>query len=279
MATTATTMVGGAASDKGFVLPLYSKCLLSRRVTVNFAAIGNGQSVKGILLRHIRDQVENKCTIEGFVHPNTCNLISFSGGTTSGSNVRFDVVFECDVCSPSEGSMISCIAKNITHAGIRAMIDSNVTPVVIYVARDHHFKDEYFESIVAGDTIRVKVIGQRFELNDKHVSIIGELVKPESGAVAIPAKRQHQQQQYRATAASAAAAAAASVSTTADSKASAIEARNADIELLKMIRKNPNASDADIKLADDIEEEHSDFLLEEEVRKNPNYMKNAPEID
>ena len=275
-------MVGGA-SDKGFVLPLYSKCLLSRRVTVNFAAIGNGQSVKNILLRHIRDQVENKCTIEGFVHPNTCNLISFSGGTTSGSNIRFDVVFECDVCSPSEGSMISCIAKNITHAGIRAMIDSNVTPVVIYVARDHHFKDEYFESIVVGDTIRVKVIGQRFELNDKHVSIIGELVKPDSGAVAIPAKRQHQHQhqhqhqQHRASAASA----AASVSTTPDSKeSSAIEARNADIELIRMIRKNPNASHADISLADQLELEHSEFLFDGKVRKNPpNDMKNIPEID
>lgn len=147
---------------------------------MNFAAIGNGRSVKDILLHHIRDQVENKCTIEGFVHPNTCSIISFSGGTTSGSNVRFDVVFECEVCSPCEGSMISCVAKNVTHAGIRATIDSNVTPVVIYVARDHHFKDEYFESIDVGNAIRVKVIGQRFELNDKHVSIIGELVKPEA---------------------------------------------------------------------------------------------------
>ena len=272
MATMATM---ATISDKGFVLALYSKCLLSRRVTVNFTAIGNGHSVKDILLRHIRDQVENKCTIEGFVHPNTCKLITLSGGTTSGSNVRFDVVFECDVCSPSEGSMISCIAKNVTHAGIRAMVDSNVTPVVIYIARDHHFKDEYFESIETGDTIRVKVIGQRFELNDKHVSIIGELVKPEStvsgvSIAAIPAKKHHQQ--HRATTTAVTAAAAATAATAAAAPVKVNDARSADLELAKRIRKNPKASAADIELADDIE-------LEEEIRKNPDYLKTFPDID
>ena len=169
------------SGDNRFIIPLYARCLLTRRITLNFVSLIGKAEIKEILLQHIREQVENKCTIEGFVHPNTCKITSYSSGTVSGANVRFDVVFECDVCSPSEGSMITCIAKNVTRAGIRAMIDSNVTPVVVYVARDHHFKDEYFESIEVGNVIRVKVIGQRFELNDKHVSIIGELVKPEPG--------------------------------------------------------------------------------------------------
>ena len=166
--------------------------------------------------------------------------------------------------------MITCIAKNVTRAGIRAMIDSNVTPVVIYVARDHHFKDEYFESVEVGNILRVKVIGQRFELNDKHISIIGELVKPETVAIIPPAKKQQQQQQQqqhnRAT-------------TKASSIASSIEARNADIELIEMVRKNPKASDADISLANELELEHSDFLLKEKIRKDPNYLKKLPTID
>jgi DNA-directed RNA polymerase subunit E'/Rpb7 len=157
---------------------LYSKCLLSRRVTVPFVSLGNGSTVKTILLRHIQEQVENKCTIEGFVHPDTCSLISFSGGTVAGSNVKFDVSFECDVCSPAEGAIIACVVKNVTHAGIRAVIGLKVTPVVVYISRDHHFKDDYFETIQPDAKIMVRVIGQRFELNDKHVSIIGELVKP-----------------------------------------------------------------------------------------------------
>ena len=34
-----------------------------------------------------------------------------------------------------------------------------------------------FNEVKDGDKINVKVIGQRFELNDKYISIIGELVK------------------------------------------------------------------------------------------------------
>ena len=151
--------------------------------------LGRGDAVKDILLRHVKEQIENKCTIEGFVHPNTCKMITFSGGTVSGSNVKFDVAFECDVCSPAEGATISCIVKNVTHAGIRAVIDAKVTPVVIYVPRDHHYSDDYFDSIKTDDKIMVRVIGQRFELHDKHVSIIGELIKPDTALAGTTLKK------------------------------------------------------------------------------------------
>jgi hypothetical protein len=37
---------------------------------------------------------------------------------------------------------------------------------------------DYFADVKEGDKITVRVIGQRFELNDKFVSVIGELIKP-----------------------------------------------------------------------------------------------------
>lgn len=179
------TNIGQATSSA--TSSLYSKCILSRRVTLPFMTLGRGDTVKDILLRHVQEQIENKCTIEGFVHPNTCRIVAFSGGIVSGSNVKFDVAFECDVCSPAEGTTISCVVKNVTHAGIRAVIDAKVTPVVIYVSRDHHYSDDYFDSIKPDDKIMVRVIGQRFELHDKHVSIIGELIKPGADTTAASA--------------------------------------------------------------------------------------------
>ena len=73
---------------------------------------------------------------------------------------------------------IKCYAKNITQAGIRAFtnLDEKNSPVIIYVSRDNNSTNEYFNSIKEKDTIRIRVIGQRFELNDKQVSIIGELL-------------------------------------------------------------------------------------------------------
>jgi hypothetical protein len=73
---------------------------------------------------------------------------------------------------------ICCYAKNITQAGIRAFtsLDEKKSPVIIYVSRDHHSSNSQFNSVNEKDFICIRVIGQRFELNDKQVSVIGELV-------------------------------------------------------------------------------------------------------
>jgi len=94
--------------------------------------------------------------------------------------IEFDVAFECLVCCPVEGMKIKCVIKNKTQAGIRAVINEDVSPVVIYITRDHHYNNKYFSTVEEGDEITAKVIGQRYELNDEQVSIIGEIVEPKS---------------------------------------------------------------------------------------------------
>jgi hypothetical protein len=71
---------------------------------------------------------------------------------------------------------ISCAVKNITNAGILARVDEDIySPVNIFIARDHHYNIPYFSELKVGDIIMVRVIGQRFELNDTFVSVIAEL--------------------------------------------------------------------------------------------------------
>jgi hypothetical protein len=47
---------------------------------------------------------------------------------------------------------------------------------VIFIARDHHFENELFSKINENDIINVRVLGQRYELNNKFISVIAELV-------------------------------------------------------------------------------------------------------
>jgi hypothetical protein len=72
---------------------------------------------------------------------------------------------------------MNCIAKTVTQAGIRAHALSEPSPVVIYISREMHTNANHLsmDTIKPGDMIQVRVVGRRFELNDKHVSIIGEL--------------------------------------------------------------------------------------------------------
>jgi hypothetical protein len=74
--------------------------------------------------------------------------------------------------------LISCVAKNITKAGIRGESSTETpSPIVVFVAKDHNYDNPLFADIKEGDEFTTRVIGQRFELNDKYISIIGELVK------------------------------------------------------------------------------------------------------
>ena len=137
-----------------------------------------GKNLDDIIEEYIHNNFEGKCVVEGYVKPNSVKIIRYSSGLIErGNNIIFEVVFECDICFPVEGMLVSCIVKNIVKAGIRAESSNEMpSPIIVFVAKDHHFTNQQFNEIQVNDTITVRVIGQRFELNDKYISIIGELV-------------------------------------------------------------------------------------------------------
>lgn len=156
---------------------IYSRCLLTRKVVLPIKNIG--KNLEDVIEEYIHNNFEGKCVVEGYIKPNSIKIIRYSSGMIErGSNIVFEIVFECDICFPVEGMLVSCTVKNIVKAGIRAESSSETpSPIVVFVAKDHHFNNQHFNEIQVGDIITVRVIGQRFELNDKYISIIGELVK------------------------------------------------------------------------------------------------------
>jgi DNA-directed RNA polymerase subunit E'/Rpb7 len=157
---------------------IYSRGLINRNIVLPITSIG--KNISENIEENIKNNFEGKCIVEGFIKPKSSRIISYSSGLiTRGCYISFEVIFECEICFPVEGMNISCIAKNITKAGIKAESETDIpSPVIVFIARDHHFSMDYFSDIKEGDKITVKVIGQRFELNDKFISVIGELIKP-----------------------------------------------------------------------------------------------------
>jgi hypothetical protein len=153
---------------------LYNQLLITRTVPISINHIGD--TIKETLRKTIASQIEGKCIVEGYIKPYSVEVITFSSGLVMGANVIFEVVIQCDVCSPVEGMTIKCIAKHINKAGIRAEINETPSPVVIFIARDHNYASPLFADVKENDDIEVRVIGQRFELNDKYISIIAEIV-------------------------------------------------------------------------------------------------------
>ena len=153
---------------------LYSKNILTKKFNLTFKELKGDISKK--LLNKISKEYEGKCILEGYIKKKSCNIISYSSGIiTEGNKVSFSIVFECDVCLPMEGSKIDCIVKNVTKAGIRAEIDDDISPLVIFLVRDHHYQNSGFANINTDDIITVKIVGKRYELNDQYISVISEL--------------------------------------------------------------------------------------------------------
>lgn len=155
---------------------IYFKSLLNKNIYLDLKNVNN--NLENNILTELKSNFEGLCTNDGYIKTNSINILTYSSGIIT-NNIKFNVIFECLICYPVEGMKIQCIVKNITKAGLRCQLNNNDTdddPMVIFIAKDHHFKNKNFNDIVENDIINAKIIGQRFELNDKYISVIATFI-------------------------------------------------------------------------------------------------------
>jgi DNA-directed RNA polymerase subunit E'/Rpb7 len=155
---------------------IYSKNLLHRKISIPIHLIGS--NLINIIKTKLSTLYEGKCSKEGYIKNGSIQILTYSSGVLQDDFVVFDISFECLICRPVEGMRILCKIDNITKAGIRASYYNQIeSPVTIFIARDHYANNPLFLKLLEGDLINVKVIGTRFELNDKNIYIIAELLR------------------------------------------------------------------------------------------------------
>lgn len=164
------------ASSK--IVSIYTSSLISRKIYIPYNNLSN--NISKTLEEIVKNKFEGKCCKEGYIKPNSCKIVNYSSGVLREDKIIFDVVIKCYICLPTEGMVIYCNVKNITKAGIKAEIDESPSPLIIFISRDHHYNIDYFSKVKEDEKILVKIIGQRFELNDNYISIIAELLEPGS---------------------------------------------------------------------------------------------------
>ena len=153
---------------------VYSFATLERKIKLPLTHIDS--NIKSVLEKKINKTLEGKCTVEGFIKKDSCVVTTYSSGLVTGNSIEFVVIFKCELCTPVEGMIITCNVDNITKAGIKASIPGEYSPITVFIVRDHHHRIKEFSSIKVGEMIKIRVIGQRYELNDEFISVIGELL-------------------------------------------------------------------------------------------------------
>jgi hypothetical protein len=163
---------------------LFVKRQIKRRLSIPFYKITKTTNVSHLLRTELSKTVEGRCSIEGYICPNSISICSHSCGTLAAANILFDVTADCLICFPDENSVIKCVAKTITQAGIRAgarsLEDGHVSPIEVFLSRDMHSSSrDLFSRIEEADILTVKIIGRRFVLHDTHVTIIAMVLDVE----------------------------------------------------------------------------------------------------
>lgn len=171
---------------------LFTRQQIKRTLVIPFYRIKQHVDVKQLLAKELANQLEGQCSIEGYIIPNSISISTYSCGTLNAANIIFDIVAECLICFPEEHSVIKCIARTITQAGIRAgamgLRHGCVSPIEVFLSRDMNMKHgELFNRIEESDILTVEIIGRRFVLHDTHVTVIAMLLDAES-----PPEPQHQ---------------------------------------------------------------------------------------
>jgi hypothetical protein len=160
---------------------LFVKRQIRRKLSLPFYKITKDVILAQLLRIELAKLVEGRCSVEGYICPNSISISSYSCGTLAGSNIHFDIIADCLICHPDENTVIKCVAKTITQAGIRAgarfLQKDNVSPIEVFLSRDMHASSsrDLFSRIEENDVLTVKIIGRRFVLHDTHVTIIAML--------------------------------------------------------------------------------------------------------
>lgn len=165
---------------------IYSREVICFKVCLGFKEMN--EFIVFNFKEYAKNNIMGKCHKEGYISNNHVEVIRYSSAVMKGSNIYFNVDYEFDVCYPYEGMEVICKIDNITKIGIKAVVeDTTENPVVVFASRIHNekiFENEIIEeddekstkNYKDGDMIKIKVVGHRFEINDPHLSVLGQIL-------------------------------------------------------------------------------------------------------
>lgn len=156
---------------KNIVLTEY---IYLRPVDLNF-------KIDDIILSKLKLKVEGKCIKGGYIMPDTVNIQSRSLGKINNASfdgmTTFNVIFTCDICNPVIGQIIQCKVGNIDKSQVICYIDEyELSPVEIYLFRQHHVGNAEFAALKVGDIINAKIGGSKWGYKDTQINSIAQYV-------------------------------------------------------------------------------------------------------
>ena len=132
------------------------------------------EDINDILIGHLRESIEGRCSSHGYVIPKSLELISRSIGHLDNGrytgNVIYHIQAQGKVYNPSNGIEIVSDIKKKNKMGLYLIYEDAIR---ILVPRDLHLGNEEFENLQVGETIRVEIRKSRFQIKDSFILSVG----------------------------------------------------------------------------------------------------------
>ena len=147
------------------------------------------QKYREKLLKYLQVKLEGICSKHGYIHTGSIELYKIAPGIVEVAHLNggslFNVCFYATVCNPSVNSIIKARVTNTNRFGILA--ETGVLEIIVAKNSVNIESEIDLESVVAGDEITVEIIGKKFELGDKKISIIGRALSTNAINIALDA--------------------------------------------------------------------------------------------
>lgn len=169
---------------------IYSKQCIDFKLEIPFNKYKS--NVDEYIINYAKKNICNRCFKQGYICDTNIKIINKTAGLLDNSKIHYSVLYEFDVFVPHEDLELYVKVNNITKIGIKAVItdDNNKNPLVVFASRIHNdhisMNDEEANQdnkidtnkkiVSIGDIIKVKVIGNRYEIFDPSIYILGIII-------------------------------------------------------------------------------------------------------
>ena len=137
-----------------------------------------------VILKKLKTNLENVCSRHGYIKNDSIKVIKRSIGQFKKQHFNGNIIFElqciAEICNPAQGSIIKCKVKAKNSLGLLAEgFYDNVSILEIIIPKiSAGIQSEInIEDVMIGEEINIEVCGKKYQLYDKHISIIGKAIK------------------------------------------------------------------------------------------------------
>jgi DNA-directed RNA polymerase subunit E'/Rpb7 len=132
------------------------------------------------ILNRLKNKVEGKCSKHGYIKEESIEIYKITPGVIELSSLSgmiiYDVYFYAELCNPVIGNIVKGIVKNTNRFGI--LVESPPVMDIIIAKNSVNIQSEIdLEDVRIDQELTIEIMGKKFELNDKRITIIGRIVK------------------------------------------------------------------------------------------------------